>query len=104
MVLLSLDADKVAQLFGVTYYQPYDIPAGTYTDQTEPVTVINDPATLMVAEEADAGQVEALTAAIFDHLDELGQVHPQAAEISLETAPNAPIDLHPGAQTYYDSK
>lgn len=105
MVLLSLDPAKVEQLFAdFPYYQPYEIPAGTYSDQTEAVTVINDPATLLVAESADPAMVQALTGAIFDHLDELAQVHPQAASITLETAPNAPIPLHPGAQAYFDSK
>lgn len=105
LVLLSLDPAKVEALFrDYPYYQPYEIAAGTYTDQTTPVTAINDPATLLVAEGADPAQVQALTGAIFDHLDELAQVHPQAAAITLEAAPNTPIVLHPGAQAYFDSK
>ncbi|HMQ41484.1 MAG TPA: TAXI family TRAP transporter solute-binding subunit [Paracoccus sp. (in: a-proteobacteria)] len=105
MVLLSLDPAKVEKLFAdYPYYQPYDIPAGTYSDQTAPVTVINDPATLMVAEATDAGLVQQLTGAIFDNLAELAQVHPQAAAISLETGPNTPIPLHPGADAYFAGK
>ncbi|MFD1794974.1 TAXI family TRAP transporter solute-binding subunit [Paracoccus aurantiacus] len=105
MVLLSLDPAKVEKLFAdYPYYQPYEIPAGTYTDQTGPVVAINDPATLLVAENADPAQVQALTGAIFDNLAELAQVHPQATAITLETGPNTPIPLHPGAQAYFDSK
>ena len=105
MVLLSLDSDKVAGLFDeYPFYQPYEIPAGTYPDQTEPVEVVNDPATLFVNADADPAQVEALTAAIFDNLGELAEVHPQAAAINVEDAVNTPIPLHPGAQAYFDGK
>lgn len=104
MVLLSLDEDKIAGLFEeFPYYQPYSIPADTYPDQTEPVSVVNDPATLFVNANADPAQVEALTAAIFDHLDELSQIHPQAAAINVTDAPNTPIPLHAGAQAYFDA-
>lgn len=104
MVLLSLDPQKVAQLFqDYPYYQPYDIPAGTYPDQTAPVTVVNDPATLFTREDADPALIEKLTAVIFDNLAELGEVHPQAGAISVQTATQTPIPLHPGAQAYFDS-
>lgn len=102
MVLLSLDADRVAGLFAeFPFYQVYDIPAGTYPGQGAPVTVVNDPATLFVHADADPALVERLTAAIFDNLDELGQVHPQARAISKDTAINTPIPLHPGAAAYF---
>lgn len=105
MVLLSLDEDKIAGLFEeYPYYQPYSIPAGTYPDQTEAVSVVNDPATLFVNANADPAQVEALTATIFDNLQELSQVHPQAAAITVADAPNTPIPLHEGAQAYFDAQ
>lgn len=103
MVLLSLDEEKVAGLFeDFPYYQPYEIAAGTYPDQTEAVTVINDPATLFTKEDADPALIEELTAVIFDNLEELGEVHPQAKAISVETATQTPIPLHPGAEAYFD--
>ena len=105
MKLLSVDPDRVAGLLEqLPFYQLYDIQPGTYPDVTEPVTVINDPATLFVREDADAGFVQSLTAAIFDNLGQLGEVHPQAKAISLETATRTPIDLHPGAAAYFASK
>lgn len=105
MVLLSLDKAKVGTLFeDFPFYQPYDIPAGTYPDQTEPVSVVNDPATLFVNANADPAMVEKLTAAIFDNLGELGDVHPQAKAINLTDAPNMPIPLHAGAQAYFDKQ
>ena len=104
MVLLSLDEEKVGGLFeDYPFYQPYEIPAGTYPDQTEAVIVVNDPATLFVKEDADPELIEAITRTLFEHLDELGEIHPQAKAISLETATRTPIDLHPGAKSYFDS-
>ena len=43
-----------------------------------------------------------ITKAVFDNLEELGAVHPQAKAIALATATNTPIQLHPGAQRYFD--
>jgi hypothetical protein len=49
-------------------------------------------------------QVYAITKALFDNLDELAQVHPEAAKIQVETAVNTPIGLHQGAQLYFDEQ
>ena len=103
MVLLPLDEERVSGLLeAYPYYQPYEIAAGTYPDQTEPVMVINDPATLFTKEDADPAVIETITATIFDNLGELGEVHPQARAISADTATRTPIDLHPGAKAYFD--
>ncbi|MDQ0314041.1 TAXI family TRAP transporter solute-binding subunit [Amorphus orientalis] len=103
MVLLSVDAEKVkGMLEEYPFYQLYDIPAGTYPDQTEAVTVINDPATLFTKADADEERIYVITETLFGNLGELGEIHPKAKEISLDTATNTPIDLHPGAKRYFD--
>jgi len=103
MVLLPIEEEKVAGLFeAYPFYQPYEIAAGTYPDQTSPVKVINDPATIFTSEGADEGLINAITSTIFEHLPELGEVHPQAKVIALETATQTPIDLHPGAKAFFD--
>lgn len=103
MKLISVDADMVASLLEeFPFYQVYEIPAETYAGQAEAVTVINDPATLFVKADADEELVYSLTKALFDNLDELAEIHPQAGAIALETATNTPIDLHPGAKRYFD--
>ena len=102
MVLLPVDPDAVAGLLeDFPFYQLYEIPANTYAGVTEPTMVINDPATLFVHAEADADFVRAMTAAIFDNLDTLGEIHPLARLILHETAPNVPIPLHPGAEAFF---
>lgn len=101
--LLPVDAETVkGMLERYPYYQLYEVPAGTYPDQLEAVTMINDPATLFTAESASADLIYRITSTLFNHLDELGQAHPQAAVISLDTATQVPIALHPGAQRYFD--
>jgi len=103
MRLISIDADTVAgMLEEFPFYQVYDIPAETYSGQTEAVTVINDPATLFVKADADEELVYSITKTLFDNLDQLAEIHPQAGAIALESATNTPIDLHPGAQRYFD--
>lgn len=103
MRLISVETERLAGLVArYPFYQFYEIPAGTYGGQDAPVIVINDPATLFTSESAPDETIYGITKAIFDHLDTLAQVHPQAAAIALETAPNTPIPLHPGAQRYFD--
>lgn len=103
MRLLPVQASEVVDLLrAYPYYQLYDIPAGTYSGQTEDVTVINDPATLFTSAEYSEELIYDVTRALFDNLDQLGEVHPQAAAISLDTATNTPIGLHPGARRYFN--
>ncbi|MDS9469836.1 TAXI family TRAP transporter solute-binding subunit [Paracoccus sp. MBLB3053] len=105
MVLLSLDKEAAESLTReYPYYQTYEIAPGTYSDISEPVTAINDPATLFTKADADPAKIQGLMSAIFDHLDELAQVHPQAKAITLEAAPEMAVPLHPGAQAYFASK
>ena len=102
MVLLSVDAATVAgMLEEFPFYQLYDIPGGTYPDVPQDVTVINDPATLFTRTDADPALVEGMTAAIFDHLDQLIQVHGIARRINTTSAMNVPIPMHPGAAAYF---
>ena len=84
------------------FYQAYSLPAGTYPDQTKQVVMINDPAILFTSGKEDQSKVYTITKTIFSHLDELGQIHPQAKAISLDTAKRTPVTLHPGAKKYFD--
>ena len=105
MVMLSVDAETVGPMLEqYPFYQLYEMPAGTYEGQDEPVTVINDPATIFTSQFATDEEVYAITKALFDNLDTLAQVHPEAAKIQVETAVNAPIPLHQGAQMYFDEQ
>ncbi|MEO3999589.1 TAXI family TRAP transporter solute-binding subunit [Mesorhizobium sp. CAU 1732] len=103
MRLISIDADKVDALTAeYPFYQLYEIAPGTYSGQDETVLAINDPATIFTSAGADEETVYQITKALFDNLGALGEVHPQARAISLDTATETPIALHPGAQRYFD--
>ncbi|HWJ88987.1 MAG TPA: TAXI family TRAP transporter solute-binding subunit [Pelagibacterium sp.] len=105
MVLLPVDEETIAPLIAeYPFYQAYEMPAGTYPDQDEPVLAINDPATLFTSHFESDETVYAITKAIFDNLDELAQVHPEAGNISIETGVNTPIPLHQGAQLYFNEQ
>ena len=103
MVLLSIDEETVKPMLEeYPFYQVYTLAPNTYEDQQEAVLMINDPATLFTGKDVPEETVYAITKALFDNLDELAQVHPQAADIAVDTATNTPIPLHPGAQRYFD--
>ncbi len=105
VVMLSVDPDKVRTMIEkYPFYQLHTIKAGTYADQTEPVTVINDPATIFTKADADEELVCTITKTLFDNLPELHTIHPQAKNILVETATKTPIALHPGAQRYFDEQ
>ncbi|EJW09896.1 TRAP transporter solute receptor, TAXI family precursor [Rhodovulum sp. PH10] len=103
MLVLTVDESKIGDLLKkYPFYQLYTIAPNTYSGQTQAVTVINDPATIFTKEDADPKLIHAITKTIFDHLDELKQVHPQAKAIAASTATKTPIPLHPGAKQYFD--
>jgi uncharacterized protein len=105
MQLISIEEERVSGLVEeYPFYQVFEIEAGTYEGQEEPVTVINDPAALFAHAEADEELIYNITRTIFENLEELGEVHPQARNIAVETGPNAPIELHPGARRYFEEQ
>lgn len=103
MKLLSADVEKLDSMIKkYPFYQVTQLASGTYPDVAAPVTVINDPAILFTSGKNDQTKVYNITKAIFSNLDELSQVHPQAKNIQLSSAPNTPVALHPGAKAFYD--
>ena len=84
------------------YYTSYQIPAGTYPGQDEPVETITVKATIVVSESLDEDTVYDMTAAIFDHADEISAENAKGAELSLENATSGmTIPFHKGAVRYY---
>lgn len=105
VTLIPVEADNVTGLLEeYPFYEMVEIAAGTYEGQEGDVSAVGDPAILFTAADADPALVEKITAGLFDNLEALGKVHPAAAKITMEKAGDAPIDLHPGAQAYFDAK
>jgi TRAP transporter TAXI family solute receptor len=68
----------------------------------EPVATIGVPNLLVVKDTMDAALAGKLTALLFEHQAELVKVHPEAGNISRESATETdPVILHPGAQQYF---
>ena len=101
----ALDIDGAIRdsiLSDCPYYTSYQIPAGTYPGQDEPVETITVKATIVVSESLDEDTVYDMTAAIFDHADEISAENAKGAELSLENATSGmTIPFHKGAARYY---
>ncbi|MDO4633793.1 MAG: TAXI family TRAP transporter solute-binding subunit [Eubacteriales bacterium] len=84
------------------HYAAYQIPAGTYPKQDEAIETITVEAALLVSAEADADTVYNLTAAIFDHAEDISKENAKGAELDLETASQVTtVPYHEGAARYY---
>ena len=84
------------------YLVPYEIPAGTYPGQTEAVKTITIMATLIVDTDLEEEVVYRLTAAIFDHREEIAGENAKGEELSVTNATDSiTVPFHPGAARYY---
>ena len=87
-------------------YQDSTIPSGTYKGVSEDVPTIAVPNYLVVNEKMDEQLAFDLTKLLFDHKQDLVAVHPEAKNLDPQKAKEviAPIELHPGAQRYFDEQ
>ncbi len=84
-------------------YQEATIPAGTYEGFDQDVSVIAVPNYLVVNESMDEEMAYNITRLLFDQQDALAQAHQEANNLDINTAPQVPpLEVHPGAQRYYD--
>jgi hypothetical protein len=96
--------DAMVEKYGPVY-QAFDLPAGTYSGFDEPVPGIGIGNILFVNASMPADQVYQILTTIFDNLEEVKQVHPEAQKLALETAASgSSIPLHPGAIRFYTEK
>ena len=86
-----------------SFYSVYKIPANTYSNQDAEILTVTVKATLIVSSAASEDDVYALTAAIFDNIDDIK--HAKAAELSLENATEGmSVPFHKGAAKYFKEK
>ncbi len=84
------------------YYAPLTIEAGTYPGQDEDIDTITIMATLIVDQDLDEEEVYQMTAAIFDHKEDLMKENAKGEFLDLHTATDGiPIPFHKGAARYY---
>ena len=102
-----LPVDSVLPALNEQYpdtYVPATIPAATYGlgEDLQSFAVVN---LLVVAESVPDDLAYQLTKVIFDHQDELVQVHPEWKNVDRITAAQTePVPLHPGAARFYENK
>ncbi|MCQ2501274.1 MAG: TAXI family TRAP transporter solute-binding subunit [Lachnospiraceae bacterium] len=101
--LVNIDGElRDGILDACPYYAPLEIPAGTYPKQDEPVETITVKATVIVSAALPEETVYNMTAAIFDHTDEITAENAKGAELTLENATEGmAAPFHPGAAKYY---
>jgi len=104
IVVVPVDSDKIAALSAkYPFYTEVVIPANSYNNQTTDVTAAAVMAMLVVTEELDEELAYNLTKQLFEKRQVIIDTHARGNDIKLETAlAGMPIDLHPGAQRYYD--
>lgn len=84
------------------YYSELVIPKGTYPKQDTDVETIAVQATLVVDKNASEDEVYKLTAAIFDHVDEIKKENAKAEELTLDNASSiTTVPYHKGAAKYF---
>jgi hypothetical protein len=96
--------DSIVEQYGPVY-RAFDLPAGTYAGFDEPIPGIGIGNIIFVNAAMPEQQVYDILTAMFDNLAEVQEVHPEAANLSLETAATgSSIPFHPGAIRFYTER
>jgi TRAP transporter TAXI family solute receptor len=106
--LLFLDAASYVESMRAAsgpVYERMILPKGTYPGQDADVPGVGVSNVLFVNARMPEELARRLLAALFDNLDEIRRIHPEAATLSLEgAARGSAIPFHPGAVRYYEEK
>ena len=95
------EQDLEAMSEELDYYQPHEIPAGTYDGQEEAAPNPAELNTVVVNEHMEEDLAADLTTSTLENVSQLADVH-QSAESFEEFARESPTEYHPGAQSALD--
>jgi TRAP transporter TAXI family solute receptor len=88
--------------YGSGVYTSAIIPGGTYPDAPDDVGVVGATALLVVPDTMPEALAFDITRLLFEKQKELEAIHPEAANLKLQTATTgSPAPFHPGAERYY---
>jgi TRAP transporter TAXI family solute receptor len=106
LAILSFTEDQVAQANSeFEVWPPYEIPAGTYPGQDEPVTTVAQPNFLAVRDDIPEEDVYLITKTMYENLPFLQNIHAATKDMALEKAiAGLPVPLHPGAARFYEEQ
>ncbi len=102
--MLSNDGvlDSLRDKYGKGLYVEGLVPKSMYPGLVGDVGVVSIPNLLVVHADMDEKLAYEITKALFDRRAELVAIHPEAANLALETAvKESPAPFHPGAIRYY---
>jgi TRAP transporter TAXI family solute receptor len=86
-------------------YFPLDIPPGAYPGVQTAVPVVGVANVLVVNRSMPDDLAYDITRLLFEKQAELAAIHPEARNLSLQSAAKgSPADFHPGAMRYYQQK
>lgn len=87
------------------YYTEHELEEGLYNEDDDAVNTLAVQAMLVAHDELDDEIVYEVMEVIFDNTDTFETAHASGAHIDLETAQDGmPIDLHPGAEQYFEDQ
>lgn len=102
--IVSMEEDKIAELIEqYPYYAEDTIEAGTYGSVDEDITTAAVMAMMVVTEDIPEDTVYEITKSMYENASEMA--HDKAELITTENGlDGVGIDLHPGAQRYFDEE
>lgn len=102
-VLSLTDEERNAAMAAHATWIATTMPAKTYNGQNEDVNTLSIPVWLFTYEAMDEDAIYRATKAIFENVDKLRIITPEAGKYNLATAlQGVTIPVHPGAQKYFD--
>jgi uncharacterized protein len=106
LTILNFTEEQVAQANSeFEVWPPYEIPAGTYPGQDEPVQTVAQPNFLAVRDDVSEDDVYLITKTIYENLPFLQNIHAATKDMALEKAiAGLPLPLHPGAVRFYEEQ
>ncbi|PYZ95896.1 C4-dicarboxylate ABC transporter substrate-binding protein [Alteribacter lacisalsi] len=104
ITIVNISDDAIENLTSeYPYYTEYTVEGDTYG--TDEATTVAVQAMLIASNDLPEDQVYEMTRALFENLDVIEGTHARGGDISLETAQDGmSIELHPGAQRYFDEQ
>jgi uncharacterized protein len=86
-------------------YRPFNLPANAYTGQAAAVSGLGVANVLVVSSKARPEMITAVLNGIFNNLEEVQKIHPEARRLTVQgAAVKTAVPLHPAAEAFYRSK
>jgi len=98
---ISLEKEFIdAFIMKYPYFMELELEPDVY-DTDEAISCVGINNVLIVNPAVEEDYVYLVTKTIYEHLEDVWKVHTQASSITLESATNVPIPLHPGTIKYF---